>query len=137
MTLRTFVDANIIFTAAYNPDGLASLLFELGRLGLLTVLTSEHAVEEARINLQIKKPAALARFEKLLRQVQLVHAPVTCPVALKLPGDDRLIAGAAFAGRATHLITGDKNHFGRYFNKPEETGGLVIQTVRQFFSDRF
>ena len=56
---------------------------------------------------------------------------------MKLPDDDLAIFGAALAGRATHFITGDKKHFGRYFNKPSGTAGVHIQTVLDFFNQRF
>jgi hypothetical protein len=45
--------------------------------------------------------------------------------------------GSALAARATHLLTGDKKHFGPYFEDPSRTGGVRIRTVRAFFSDGF
>ncbi len=137
MNLRLFLDANILFTAAYSPEGMSALLFELGLRGVLTLLTSEHAVEEARVNLHIKQPSALGRFDRLGNLLEVVHTPSKCPLVLDLPEDDLSIFGAALAGRATHFITGDKKHFGKYFDKPDDTGGIYIQTVRQFFDDRF
>ena len=137
MKPRLFLDANILFTAAYSPEGLSALLFELRRLDVLVLFTSEHAIEEARVNLQLKQPEALVRFDKLLRSVEMVHTPATSPVVLNIPEDDLSILAAAFSALATHLLTGDKKHFGQYFNKPEQTGGLVIQTVRHFFDERF
>jgi hypothetical protein len=56
---------------------------------------------------------------------------------IALPDDDQLIFAAAVASRATHLLTGDKKHFGPCFDDPKRTAGIKIQTVRTFFSDRF
>ncbi len=137
MNLRLFLDANILFTAAYSPGGLSALLFELRRLRVLELLTSERAAAEARVNLQLKRPEALASFEKLMKPVQLVPTPAQNPVDLSLPDDDSAIFAAALAARATHFITGDAQHFGRYFNKSSETAGICVQTARQFFDDRF
>jgi predicted nucleic acid-binding protein len=137
LKLHLFLDANILFTAAYSPDGLSALLFELQDQGILSLLTSEHSAEEARVNLQLKGPEALERFDKLVKLLKVVHTPAKCPISLNLPEDDLAIFGAALSGGATHLITGDRKHFGRFFDKPDHTGGIRIQTVRQFFADRF
>ena len=57
--LRVFLDANILFTAAYSPDGLSALLIELGAAGRVTLLTSPLAIVEAERNLEAKRPSAL------------------------------------------------------------------------------
>ena len=138
MNLRLFLDANILFTAAYSPEGLSALLFELRRRGIpIGLLTSEHAGGEARVNLQLKQPDALGRLERLLKLLEVVHTPAKSPIALSVPEDDLSIFGAALAAGATHFITGDRKHFGRYFDQPAHTAGICIQTVRQFFDDRF
>ena len=137
MNLRLFLDANILFTAAYSPEGLSALLFELRRRGILRLLSSEHAAEETRVNLQLKQPDALGRLERLLKLLEVVHTPAKSPIALSVPEDDLSIFGAALAAGATHFITGDRKHFGRYFDRPAHTAGICIQTVRQFFDDRF
>jgi predicted nucleic acid-binding protein len=133
MSLRPFLDANVLFTAAYNPKGLAGLLFDLGKRKAISLLTSGLALEEARINLQIKKPIALSELDSLVKTLEIVHSPAHFPVTLDLPPKDLAIFAAAVAGRATHLLTGDKKHFGPHFNKPATTRGIIIQSVREFF----
>ena len=137
MSLRPFLDANILFTAAYNPQGLARLLFELQNRKSLSLLTSSLAIEEAKFNLEIKKPAALDDLAKLIESLQVTHAPARIPVVLDLPPKDLLIFSAAVASKSTHLLTGDKKHFSRYFNKPNITAAVAIQTVREFFTIHF
>lgn len=137
MSLCPFLDANILFTAAYNSQGLARLLFDLQKRRTLSLLTSPLAIEEARTNIEIKQGAALDDLERLIKSLEMVHPPAHFPTALDLPPKDLAIFAAAVAGRATHLLTGDKRHFGRYFNEPAKTAGIVIQTVREFFVRNF
>lgn len=137
MIFRLFLDANILFTAAYTPDGLSALLFDIARQGFADLLSSEHAIEEARVNLELKKPGVLGRFNELQQRLRVVQTPAQSPISLQLPEDDLAIFAAALAARATHLLTGDKKHFSPYFGKPQSTGGVHIQTVRQFFEERF
>ncbi len=55
---RLFLDANVLFTAAHNPEGKAALLIQLGQLQWLELTTSAYAREEARRNLAKKfRPA--------------------------------------------------------------------------------
>lgn len=135
--MRLFLDANVLFTAAHNPDGLARLLFDLARHDVLTLISSDVAVGEARANLGLKAPDKAAALDRLLPTLEIVDPPSRLVYDIELPDDDRLIFGATIASRATHLLTGDKKHFGPYFDDPKRTGGVRIQTVRQFFSDRF
>jgi uncharacterized protein len=97
-------------------EGLSALLFELRPRKLLSLLTSDHALEEARVNLKIKKPVAFDTLDSMANLLELIHTPATSPTALELREDDLLIFAAAVAGGATHLLTGDRKHFARYFN---------------------
>jgi predicted nucleic acid-binding protein len=135
--VRVFLDANVLFTAAHNPDGLSRLLFDLASHKVLSLVSSELAIEEARTNLNLKAPDRAAGLESLVAHLEIADTPAVATLALDLPDDDRLIVSAAHASRATHLLTGDKKHFARYFDKPTRTGGITIQTVRAFFADRF
>lgn len=137
MRLCLFLDANVLFTAAYNPLGLAGLLFDLHRRKAVFLLTSSLAIEEARINLEIKKRAALDEFGTLINYLEVVKTPAHLPVVQKLPPKDLAIFATAVSVKATHLLTGDKKHFVRYFNKPGKTLGVIVQTVREYFVENF
>jgi uncharacterized protein len=112
---RVFLDANILFSAAYRPDAGLRRLWGLSDIALVT---SAYAVEEARRNLdQTSQRAAL---ETLLQSVEICAAtpgdpPVTIP--LELVEKDRPILAMAVAARASHLLTGDVRHFGRYYGQ--------------------
>jgi hypothetical protein len=82
-----------------------------------------HAVEEARINL--RTPAQRGRLTRLRRRVRLVEAEhFTLPRGIHLPEKDVPILLAAIDGGATHLLTGDWEHFGPYFR--QEVAGVLI-----------
>jgi uncharacterized protein len=117
---RLFLDANILFSAAYRADA------GLWKLTDHVLLTSEYAVEEARRNLD--RPDQLDRLEELLKTVDRVPA-VTLPPELRgnveLREKDWPILGGAVAAGATHLITGDKRDFGPYFGT-DVLGVLIL-----------
>ena len=117
---RLFLDANVLFSAAYRPD---SGLLRLWEMSGVELATSEYAAEEARVNLEAG--AQRQRLTRLLARVILVSSATSgsLPQTLALPEKDRPILLAAIEARATHLITGDKLHFGKYF-------GHVIGGVR-------
>ena len=45
----------------------------------------------------------------------------------------RPIFQTAVACHATHLLTGDLKDFGPFMNRREETFGVLVQTVAEFF----
>jgi predicted nucleic acid-binding protein len=53
---RLFLDANVLFTAAHNSNGKASLVLELAARGHWQVATSTYAADEARRNIARKLP---------------------------------------------------------------------------------
>lgn len=135
--IRLFLDANVLFTAAHNPEGKAALVVELaGREGTWGLVTSGLAAEEARRNLGRKYAGHLLRLEGLLRGIPRVSPPPPheCPVPLE--EKDRPILHAAIVARATHLLTGDIRHFGPHRNSPGQTGGVTVLTVAGFLEAR-
>jgi hypothetical protein len=127
-----FLDAKVLFTAAHNPAGKAAFLFDAADRGRRRLVSNDHAVAEARRNIGIKYPESVARLDILIRALAIVRQPPSGASELDLPEKDQPIYEAARAGRATHLLTGDLRHFGRFMNKPEITGGIVIQTVADY-----
>jgi len=130
--MRLFLDANVLFTAAHNPDGKASLLIELGSKGCWSLVSSHYASEEARRNLLRKFPDCLHRLDELQTSIRLVgHQPAQA-YPKGLVAKDQPIFQAAMASKATHLLTGDLKDFGAFMNKPDETFGILVQTVAEF-----
>ena len=110
---RLFLDANILFSAAYRP---AAGVARLWTLLDVVLLTSDYAVEEARRNLTERDQ--LDRLDEFLKSVQLAAAVSLDPGLgddITLREKDWPILGGAVAANATHLITGDRRDFGPYF----------------------
>jgi uncharacterized protein len=126
-----FLDANVIFSAAYRP---ANELRRLWSLPGLTLLNSLYAVSEVERNLP---PTRHDDFQFLLKAITLVPADTEdhpLPPTLVLPVKDVPIFRAAAAAGATHLLTGDKQHFGAYFDQRFE--GVLIVTPRTYLQSR-
>ena len=119
---RLFLDANILFSAAYRAD--AGLL-RLWKLKSATLCSSRYALGEARINLA--EPAQRIRLDKLSGVIHFTEASQRAlPPAISLPEKDVPILLAAIEGRATHLLTGDVRHFGPYFDKKVEGVKIML-----------
>lgn len=117
---RLFLDANVLFSAAYRPG--AGLL-RLWKLDRAVLCSSRYALEEAKINLD--EEVQQARLTKLAEAVHFFDAAQRkLPRGVSLPEKDVSILLAAIEARATHLLTGDVRHFGPYFGKRIE--GIVI-----------
>jgi hypothetical protein len=112
-----FLDANVLFSAAYRPDAPIRRLWGLSGARLLT---SSYAAEEARRNL--REGRQREDFEELLASVFIVDAfadPEAHPVLkdVSLPEKDMPILLATVGAGATHLITGDLTHVGPYYGR--------------------
>ena len=136
--LRVFLDANVLFAAAYSPDGLSALLVELGAAGRVTLLTSPLAIVEAERNLEAKRPAALPTLRRSLTAVRVVEEPAPADVERLTPPElsskDRPLLAAAIAAHATHFVTGDVADFGRWMNRRAGVP-LRVMTPRQFLTE--
>lgn len=123
---RLFLDANVLFSAAYRSD---ARLRELWAAKDVKLVTSSYAVEEARRNLD--SPEQREELEKLVRKMEiLASSPAERPVTIDLPQKDRPILLAAIESKADYLITGDFTHFGKYYGKTVE--GVLILTPSEY-----
>ena len=125
---RAFLDANVLFSAAYREKAGLMLLWNLPGAELVT---SAYAAEEARRNLA--SADQLARLEDLLARTRIVpESDAPLPADVKLPDKDHPILKAAIAADATHLVTGDVKDFGRYFGR--RIAGVRVVTPADFMS---
>ncbi len=130
---RLFLDANVLFSAAYRPD---APIRRLWRLSGAELLTSSYAAEEARRNL--REGRQQEDLEELLASMPVVttSADLGSHPALEtvqLPEKDVPILLAAVGAGATHLITGDFTHFGPYYG--EKLGGVLILLPARYLSE--
>ncbi|MBS3968014.1 MAG: hypothetical protein KGZ60_13620 [Truepera sp.] len=109
-----FLDANVLFSAAYREDA------GLRRLWALTdvkLVSSAYAVEEARRNLDARDKALDKLLEAVVIATSIPPATEQGWEIIALPDKDLPILQAAVWQGATHLLTGDMRHFGRYFGQ--------------------
>jgi uncharacterized protein len=128
---RLFLDANVLFSAAYRQG---SGLARLWTLDGVRLITSGYAAEEARRNLADE--AQRDRLAGLLGAVEVVADPDpgTLDGDDRLPEKDRPILRAAVRARATHLLTGDLSHFGPFFG--QELKGVLVLPPGAYLRDR-
>ncbi|MEZ0348510.1 MAG: PIN domain-containing protein [Thermus sp.] len=129
---RLFLDANVLFAACWQ-EGRARALLELAPKAGLELLTSAHALEEARRNLEAKRPEALEYLRVLREGVRVVpEAPLALvqkALAKGLPLEDAPILAAAWSARAEALVTGDRRHFGHLMGK--RAGTVRVLSLRE------
>lgn len=125
---RVFLDANVLFSAGYNPS---AGIGELWRLKTVELLTSRYAAAEAYRNMAEKYPDRLMQLDQVIAACGLVpEAPLQqLPTEVVLPEDDRPILQAALAANSDVLLSGD-NHFRPYLGRA--FGSLRIMRPRQF-----
>jgi len=131
--LRLFLDANVLFSAAYRDGSPALLLFDLASAGRCRLLTSAFAWDEAQRNIRLKSPERSQALNALREQLE--YAPVPDAQAILdaaeqgLPDKDAPILAAAGVAKADILVTGDRTHFGHLYGKA--IGRLRVLTLRE------
>lgn len=105
----------------------------------MQLVTSAYALEETRRNLtDDERKQRLQRLLSSLRIVpEIAHPDKIRDPALRgigLPDDDLPILLSAIEARASHLITGDFRHFGRFFWS--EIAGVRIIPPAEYLSSR-
>ena len=127
---RLFLDANVLFSAAYKVDARVSRLWQLKDVVLYS---SRYALEEARFNLDDE--AQQRRLSTLAQSLRFREAPERrLPKGVSLPPKDVPILLAAIEARCHYLVTGDFRDFGPYLGRRIE--GLVIVSPSRYFKIR-
>ena len=129
---RVFLDANVLFSAAWRED--AGLL-RLWRRTDARLITSHYAVDEAFRNLETA--GQRERLARLTASMDIVPGAASgefpeLPRGVSLPEKDRPILVAAVRAQATHLLTGDARHFGRLYGRI--VGGVLILRPSEFLA---
>lgn len=124
--MRIFLDANVLFSAR-NPSSHIAKLISVIHVRY-EVVTSDLALEEARRNIQAKRPQWKESFKELSNKVTVVPTLI-----MKLPvpmvDKDAPILSSAIHSKCNYIVTGDKKHFGHLFNQEIE-GVKVVSLVR-------
>lgn len=132
--MRIFLDANILFSAAWS-DGAVRQLLRLARSAGHECWIDAYVETEARRNLQAKLRGSLAALEALVGDCR--RAPVLPlsagldDVLSVLPPDDRLVLAAAIRLRCGALVTGDKRDFAPLLGK--RVRGVAVHSPASFY----
>jgi predicted nucleic acid-binding protein len=127
---KVFLDANVLFSAAYAEE---SAIRKLWSLTGVQVVTSNYAFEEASRNLALKsqKIALVELGERMEVRIHRQPDELRNRDAMGLPEKDQPILWAAIDLRCAHLLTGDLKHFGALLNTNVE--GVTIMKPSEFF----
>ena len=127
---RIFLDANILFSAAYGSPSL-NRLWKLAQQKRCLLFASKFVVEEARCN--FFHPDQMKRLENYLPEVRIVsEVDPSLPCPIELPEKDRPVLMAAISIKADYLMGGDSTHFGKYFG--QTVNGVKICRPRDYLS---
>lgn len=109
--MLVFLDANILFSAAYKAD---SKLLQIWNIPDVRCLTSEYAREEARRHLH---DVQWERLEEVLQYTKIVAngSLEILPDNIVLREKDVPILQAALSADADYLLTGDYRDFDIFF----------------------
>lgn len=130
MLLRVFLDANILFSAAKSQGAVRELLRRLEEAGHV-LCADAYVVEEARRNLALKGPEALAALGGLIAAIEVAlfrPCRLSAQVASLVHEKDRPVVAAAVRMRCQVLLTGDRTHFGSLYG--ETLLGVVVHSPR-------
>ena len=128
---RAFLDANVLFSAAYKTNASLTRLWQLPDVEFVT---SAYAVEEATRNITLTKPDRLSALQDILMQMRIINDPTQfpdLPKTINLKAKDRPILAAAIATHCHYLITGDKTDFGSYYG--QAVRGVLVLPPGEFF----
>ncbi len=125
-----FLDANILFSAAYREQ---SGLLKLWTIKSATLVSSTYAIEEARRNLDT--PPQKERLDKLivgLYEIYPFHVDIRLPENVTLREKDKPILMSAIVAKANFLITGDVRDFGKFYGK--KINGVTVLPPSEYLN---
>ncbi|OGT53856.1 MAG: hypothetical protein A3E84_05875 [Gammaproteobacteria bacterium RIFCSPHIGHO2_12_FULL_42_13] len=130
MIRHVFLDANILFSAAYRENAGLTRLWKLKNTRLVS---SYYAITEAERNLSASHQ--LQRLKTLINSLEVItnYNDSLIPSNIKLNAKDRPILAAAISAKASFLMTGDRD-FEHLFG--EKIMGVKIVTPSMYFSEQ-
>jgi len=124
--VKVFLDANILFSASDEKSATRRLLDLLSHSS--KPVTSPHAWEEARRNLDRKRPHLLPGLDGLRHAVTITHA-FKLPPGIEVAEKDKPVIAGAIGAACTHLWTSDRLHFGALYGTTVH-GVTVVSSIQ-------
>ena len=126
--MRIFLDANILFSAAYADSAVRRLINDL-KAASCSLVADRYVFEEALRNLTIQRTEAIPRLHELMSLLTIVPTHIyssAIPAGIQLPEKDIPVLASAIEAGCDILMTGDSRHFGPLFGR--SIGGLSIRS---------
>lgn len=136
--MRVFLDASVLFAAAYSTTRASREIIRQGMRGRIELVASELVFREARRNLEVKAPEALPDLEAFHRAVtfEMVRpSREEIEEAMVYTADkDAPVVAAALRARVDCLVSLDREHL---VGVPEviQRSGLTILLPGDFLKD--
>lgn len=126
--MRIFLDAHILFSAAFTDGAVRRLLTDL-RNADCTLVADRYVIEEALRNLSIHQPETVSVLHELITSLLVVPTHRSCakiPANIQIADKDIPVLAGAIHARCDSLMTGDSRHFGQFFGRT--IGGVTIRS---------
>lgn len=130
--MRMVLDTNVLVSALITPGGLPDQLVQHWEAGDLTLVTSNEQLAEVERVLGYEKVQRFIRTEQVARLIANLRGMAI--IAEELPdvnastdASDNLILATAIAGKASHLVTGDRGDL----LDLKQVEGVSIVSVRE------
>ena len=129
---KLFLDANVLFSAAYREH---SGLLRLWQIKSARLVSSLYAIEEARRNLDSTLPKE--RLEQLLTDVEKISSCENSdlPEGITIKEKDKPILLAAISAKVDYLLTGDIRDFGKFYGK--KICGLTVLPPSEYLNKKY
>jgi uncharacterized protein len=126
--MRIFLDANVLFSAAYSDGAIRRLIDDLHDAEH-TIVADRYVIEEAVRNLSVHRSESISFFHTMTTSMTIV--PVCrwseeIPPDFHLPEKDVPVLAAAISAGCDILTTGDTRHFGTHYGKT--IAGVTIRS---------
>jgi predicted nucleic acid-binding protein len=127
--MEVFLDASVLFSAAYSQTGASRELIRLGIRGEVKLVISDLVYREAKRNLETKAPEAASEIDAFRREVpfKIVKPSVEeIQAAMKYTAaKDAPVVAAAKTAQVDYLVSLDRSHLAGV-SAVEEGSGLRI-----------
>ena len=128
--IRAFVDASVLFAAAYSETGASREIIRQAIRGEIQLVSSQLAFEEARRNLQEKAPEVASELENFREVVEFEMVRPTKREVLEAmeytAAKDAPIIAAARRAQVDYLVSLDRQHLVEVPEVAERSGLMIV-----------